>query len=161
VHGIAALQREMRADGELLLRVDCAPHRGAPPQVVRKSAQVLAQALPLHLLACACAREPRPDGWARELSQGRLTSGAAATAARALLRAGCAGCACTLTALARRAAPRSRPAGAPAARLRAAAAPAGTGSLQEAAAPGGGAAQVRRSRRARAAAGGAARGCAR
>ena len=79
VHGLDALLREQRADGELLLRFDAARRRSpdAAPQVVKKSAATLAQALPLHLLACACLREPGSGaGWAHEHAPSNMTTGA-------------------------------------------------------------------------------------
>ena len=66
-YGHGVLARETR-DGELVFRFDAAPRRAtSAPQIVRKNARVLAAALPLHLLACAVAREPKPEGgWAQE-----------------------------------------------------------------------------------------------
>jgi hypothetical protein len=126
-HGLAALTRELRTDGELVLRFDTAPRRGAAPQFVRKNAAVLACALPLHLLACACAREPKADGgWAQELMPGKCTSGVHAAALRKrglpcvhLTRPHAFTCCAT----------HSRSYGAPAARHGAAAAPAGAGGV--------------------------------
>jgi hypothetical protein len=92
-HGIGGLTRELRADGELLFRFDAAPRgAGRAPQVVRKNAHVLALVLPLHLLAWASAREPKPEGgWAQELAPGRFTAGARSLA---LLCCACAGSHC-------------------------------------------------------------------
>lgn len=61
--------------GELVLRMQADPEG----PVARKSAHRFARALPEHLLACACAGEPRAPGqggWARELSSTPLTCGA-------------------------------------------------------------------------------------
>jgi len=107
VHGIDALAREQRPDGELLLRFDAALRRApdAAPHIVRKNAVTLAQALPLHLLACACLREPSAGaGWAHEHAPSNMTTGACALPLPRSRRA--------LT----RFAPRREPAGAPALR---------------------------------------------
>jgi len=60
--------------GELVLRMQTEPDG----PVTRKPAARFAHALPTHLLACACAGEPRAPhgGWARELSPTPLTCGA-------------------------------------------------------------------------------------